>query len=357
MVKIAVLGAGGGVGQPLCLLLGLCPLVSELALYDRHRAPSVAVDLSHIPSQNLQKVSGYTAADDGLSNALRDADVVIVVAGPGITAEMASRDSLFQQSALVMRELVREYTRVCAEAIMLVVTNPVNAIVPFTAELLKGYGVFDARRLFGMTTLDVVRGETFLAEAEGRRGGDDRVVHVVGGHSFQTIVPLMSQAQPPARLGWRELEGVVNRVRFGGREVYYAKERNGAATLSTAYATLRFTEAVCGGLQGEKDMVECAYVHLPGIEGGDEIAEAVGVDYLAVPVEFAVEAFLVIWISWESGKLTVWQMHGASRIVNPLGTISSKEQILFDIAIPALRKNIQTGVDAAKNTLSDEKPH
>lgn len=306
MVKITVLGAGGGVGQPLSLLLRLCPLVSELALYDRHRAPSVAVDLSHIPTRNLQKVSGYTAVDDGLSNALRDADVVIVAAGAGITAEMASRDSLFQQSALVMRELVKEYARVCAEAIMLVVTNPVNAIVPFTAELLKGYGVFDARRLYGVTTLDIVRAETFLAEAEGRQGGEDRFVHVVGGHSPQTIVPLMSQARPPPQVGWRELEGVVNRVRFGGREVYYAKEQNGAATLSTAYAVLRFTEALCKGLQGEKDMVECAYVHLPGIEGGDEIAEAVGVEYFAVPVEFAVKIFLFNWISWEPGKLTVY---------------------------------------------------
>lgn len=290
MVKITVLGAGGGVGQPLSLLLRLSPFVDDLALYDRHRAPGVAVDLSHIPTPNLQKVSGYTAANNGLLKALKGADVVIVAAGPGITAEVASRDALFQQSAVVMCELVREYARTCPRAIMLVVTNPVNAIVPFTAELLKWYGVFDAGRLHGVTTLDVVRAETFLAEAEGSSVGvGRRRVDVVGGHSPQTIVPLMSVAQPAAQVGGFELEGVVNRVRFGGREVCIAKEWNGAAALSTAYAVLRFTEAVCHGLQGEKEVVQCAYVHLPGLDGGNEIAEAVGVDYFSVPVELGVK--------------------------------------------------------------------
>ena len=288
MVKITLLGAGGGVGQPLSLLLRLSPLVDELALYDRHLAPGVAVDLSHIPS--AQKINGYTAADDGIARALRNADIVIVAAGPGVTTEVTSRDALFQQSAAVLNDLVKEYAMICPRAIMLVVTNPINAIVPFVAELLKAYGVFDAGRIFGVTTLDVVRAETFLAEAEGSvEAGDKRQVDVVGGHSPQTIVPLMSLARPRARVGGRLLEGVVNRVRLGGREVYCAKERNGAATLSTAYAVSRFTEAVCKGLRGGAITVQSAYVHLHGIAGGIEIVEAVGVDDFAMPVELAVK--------------------------------------------------------------------
>ena len=63
-----------------------------------------------------------------------------------------------------------------------------------------------------------------------------------------------------------------------------------ASTLSTAYATLRITEAVCEAFLGrEGAAAQCAYVHLPGIEGGDEIAEALGVDYFAAPVDFAVK--------------------------------------------------------------------
>lgn len=48
------------------------------------------------------------------------------------------------------------------------------------------------------------------------------------------------------------------------------------------------TENICKALRGEKDVVECAYVYLPGIEGGKEVANAVGTDYFAVPIEFGV---------------------------------------------------------------------
>ena len=99
-----------------------------------------------------------------------------------------------------------------------------------------------------------LRAETILAEAEGGRG-----VGVFG-----------------ERRG-TELEGVVNRVLFGGRkEVYYAKERNGAATLVTACATFRvITEAVREALLGKEGVVQCAYLHLRGIEGGDGMAETI----------------------------------------------------------------------------------
>ena len=45
--KVAVLGASGGIGQPLALLLKLDPLVTELALFDVVRTPGVAADISH----------------------------------------------------------------------------------------------------------------------------------------------------------------------------------------------------------------------------------------------------------------------------------------------------------------------
>lgn len=81
-------------------------------------------------------------------------------------------------------------------------------------------------------------------------------------------------------------------VWFWGREVYYACQEAEwccYSIYSTAYAALRFTEAVCKGLRGEEDMMQCAYVHLPSIAVGDEIAETVDGEYFAVPMEFAVK--------------------------------------------------------------------
>ena len=36
------------------------------------------------------------------------------------------------------------------------ISNPVNSTVPIAAEVLKAAGVYDKRKLFGVTTLDVV---------------------------------------------------------------------------------------------------------------------------------------------------------------------------------------------------------
>ena len=52
MVKVAILGAAGGIGQPLSLLTKLNPNVDELALFDVVNVPGVGADLSHINSDS-----------------------------------------------------------------------------------------------------------------------------------------------------------------------------------------------------------------------------------------------------------------------------------------------------------------
>lgn len=69
----------------------------------------------------------------------------------------------------------------------MIVSNAVNALIPLAAEILKKNDAFDARRLFCVTNLDVVRAETFLAEMLGTvskpRPGME--VDVIGGHSAE----------------------------------------------------------------------------------------------------------------------------------------------------------------------------
>ena len=52
-MKVAVLGANGGIGQPLSLLLKLSPEVDELSCYDIVGTPGVAADLSHVSDYRL----------------------------------------------------------------------------------------------------------------------------------------------------------------------------------------------------------------------------------------------------------------------------------------------------------------
>lgn len=63
--KVAVLGAGGGIGQPLSLLLKNDPLVTSLSLYDIRGAPGVAADVSHIdtPSEVSESTCRFSRSN------------------------------------------------------------------------------------------------------------------------------------------------------------------------------------------------------------------------------------------------------------------------------------------------------
>lgn len=76
--SVAVLGASGGIGQPLSLLLKLSPFVSRLSLYDIAHTPGVAADLSHISTR--AQVKGFIGADQ-LHSCLEGAEVVLIPAG------------------------------------------------------------------------------------------------------------------------------------------------------------------------------------------------------------------------------------------------------------------------------------
>jgi len=152
---------------------------------------------------------------------------------PGMT-----RDDLFKINAGIVKGLIEVIAEVAPKAYILIISNPVNSTVPIAAEVLKAKGVFDPKRLFGVTTLDVVRAETFVAEIVGEKTPSSLTIPVVGGHSGETIVPLFSQAG--VSIPADKLEALVNRVQFGGDEVVKAKDGAGSATLSMAYAGFRY---------------------------------------------------------------------------------------------------------------------
>lgn len=66
--KVAVLGAGGGIGQPLSLLLKNDPLVTSLSLYDIRGAPGVAADVSHVDTSSEVSRAGVYFLDSLLRN-------------------------------------------------------------------------------------------------------------------------------------------------------------------------------------------------------------------------------------------------------------------------------------------------
>nr|GMC70238.1 malate dehydrogenase, mitochondrial [Ipomoea batatas] len=253
--KVAILGAAGGIGQPLSLLMKLNPLVTRLALYDIAGTPGVAADVSHINTGS--EVVGYMG-DENLGKALEGSDVVIIPAGvprkPGMT-----RDDLFNINAGIVKSLCTAIAKYCPNALVNMISNPVNSTVPIAAEVFKKAGTYDEKRLFGVTTLDVVRAKTFYA-GKAKVNVAEVNVPVVGGHAGITILPLFSQATPKANLSDDEIVALTKRTQDGGTEVVEAKAGKGSATLSMAYAGAVFADACLKGLNGAPDVVECSFV-------------------------------------------------------------------------------------------------
>merc|ERR1719384_2291185 len=152
----------------------------------------VTADLSHVCTP--AKVTGYTGPEQ-IDAALKGAEVVVIPAGvprkPGMT-----RDDLFNINAGIVKTLAESVAKNCPDAMICVISNPVNSMVPLFAEVLKANGCYNPKKLFGVTTLDVVRARTFVSEALGR-DVQSMSVPVIGGHAGTTILPILSQADDP----------------------------------------------------------------------------------------------------------------------------------------------------------------
>merc|ERR1712154_720445 len=210
-VSVAVMGAAGGIGQPLSMLLKLNPAVTKLNLYDIVHTPGVAADLSHIETKAT--TTGFVGADQ-LEASLVGAEIVVIPAGvprkPGMT-----RDDLFNTNASIVATLAAAAAKVCPDAMVGIISNPVNSTVPIAAEVYKKAGVYNPKKIFGVSTLDVVRSNEFIGALKGINPQEVNCP-VVGGHA--------------------------------------------GATLSMAYAAARFTDSLIKGMKGVEGVTECAYV-------------------------------------------------------------------------------------------------
>lgn len=122
-----------------------------------------------------------------------------------------TRDDLFKVNASIVRDLVKGIAEFSPKAFILIISNPVNSTVPIAAEVLKAAGVFNPQRLFGVTTLDVVRAQTFTQEFSGQKNPSAVQIPVVGGHSGETIVPLFSKTSPSFQIPADKYDALIKR--------------------------------------------------------------------------------------------------------------------------------------------------
>jgi malate dehydrogenase len=322
-LKAVVVGGAGGIGQPLSLLVSMDPNVAELCVVDLDFAmvppAGVCADLSHL--NHKCKVNSYMISKDDkpiekLAECYTGANLVIVPAGvprkPG-----QDRKDLLAINCGIAKSTVEACCKHCPDAVIALIVNPVNSVVPSMCELWKKKTGKEPKNILGVTTLDCVRAAKFVYEAA---GGDCATIDVpvIGGHAGTTILPLFSQDPVAKTIPLAKIEGPEGldvKTQDAGTVVVKAKNGKGSATLSMAYAGSRLARAVLSGLSGEP-RTECAYV-------ASTVTE---LPYFASKVTFGLKG--------------VETVHG-------LGDLSDYEKGRLEALKPVLKEEIDAGIEYA----------
>ena len=143
--------------------------------------------------------------------------------------------------------LFQAAAEVCPDACLAIISNPVNSTVPIASEMFKKAGKYvyhfsdnssqvfklnsylniscnlcfyfslryNPNKIFGVTTLDIVRANKFISELKGLDPQDVNCP-VVGGHAGITIMPLISQCTPSVEFPADQLKALTERIQDAG---------------------------------------------------------------------------------------------------------------------------------------------
>ena len=248
--KITVIG-GGNVGA-----------TCALRIADKELADVVLVDIMEGTPQGkgldiLQSgpVQGYdvnvTGANDYAPTA--NSDIIIITAGfprkPGM-----SRDDLLLANYEVVKSATEQAAAVSPEAIIIVVTNPLDAMAQVAYMVSK----FAKNRVVGMAgVLDTARFRTFIAQ-ELQVSVENVTAVVMGGHG-DTMVPLVRLSNVAGipltdLMSQEKLDAIVTRTKNGGAEIGNFL-KTGSAFYAPSAAAVEMAESI---LKDKKKVLPCA---------------------------------------------------------------------------------------------------
>lgn len=244
-------------------------------------------------SLDMQQASAILEFDVGVKGTsdysdTASSDLVIITAGvarkPGMT-----RDDLVQTNKKILQSVSAEVARYSPECTIIVLTNPVDAM---TYTVYKSTG-FPKNRVIGQSgVLDTARFKTFIAKAAGVSVRDVTGI-VLGGHG-DDMVPLLSNTYiggiPVGKfISNEKLEEIVERTRFGGREIVELLG-NGSAYYAPAASLAEMAEAILldqkrvlpsiAYLDGEYGF-EGIYLGVPAVIGSNGIEAIIELDLSA----------------------------------------------------------------------------
>ncbi|APH69565.1 malate dehydrogenase [Bacillus subtilis] len=297
--KVSVIGAG------------FTGATTAFLIAQKELADVVLVDIPQLENPTKGKaldmfeaspVQGFDAKITGTSNYEDTAgsDIVVITAGIARKPGM-SRDDLVSTNEKIMRSVTREIVKYSPDSIIVVLTNPVDAM---TYAVYKESG-FPKERVIGQSgVLDTARFRTFVAE-ELNLSVKDVTGFVLGGHG-DDMVPLVRYSYaggipletliPKVRI-----DAIVERTRKGGGEIVNLLG-NGSAYYAPAASLTEMVEAILKDqrrvlptiayLEGEYGY-EGIYLGVPTIVGGnglEQIIELELTDYERAQLNKSVES-------------------------------------------------------------------
>ena len=244
--KVAVVGAGF-YGSTTAQRLAEYDIFDEVVLTDiiEGRPEGLALDMNQAaPVEGFEtKVTGQTTGSSGEGyEAIAGSGVVIVTAGLARKPGM-SRMDLIETNAKIVRSVVENVVKHAPEAVLIVVSNPLDEMTALTANVSG----FPRHRVMGQAgMLDTARFTYFVADRLGVPISSVRTL-TLGSHG-DTMVPVPSACTvdgvPLAeRLPAADIEALVQRTRQGGAEIV-GLLKTGSAYYAPSAAAARMARAV-----------------------------------------------------------------------------------------------------------------
>ena len=200
-------------------------------------------------------IAGFNVDIKGTNNYedTKNSDIVVITAGmprrPGI-----SRDDLVSINAKIVKDAAQKSAMHSPNAILIVVTNPLDAMVYVAAKASN----FPKHRVMGMAgVLDSARLKTFIAK-ELDISVEDVAAMVLGGHG-NTMVPLprystISGVPIAELLPEEKINAIVERTRKGGEEIVNLL-KTGSSCYAPSAAVAEMIESI---LKDKKRILPCA---------------------------------------------------------------------------------------------------
>ncbi len=200
-------------------------------------------------------VEGYDCFLEGSNgyDATAGSDVVVITAGLARKPGM-SRDDLLLKNASIVKEVTEQVARRSPEAIIIVVSNPLDAM----CHVAKWASGFPRERVMGMAgVLDSARFRAFIA-MELDVSVENTHAFVLGGHG-DTMVPLarfstVAGIPLPELLPKDRIDALIQRTRDGGAEIVKLL-KTGSAYYAPSAGAVEMAESI---LRDKKKILPCA---------------------------------------------------------------------------------------------------